>query len=159
MSASSDFPNGNFELTSTLNLSNLRAVPDAKSDSQVMDSLSSIEREIIEQIPGNCAMLISLAGPGKGSRFLLDRDSVKIGRDALSDIFLDDITVSRKHCEISRNSSNQFEIVDLKSLNGTYLNTVSTAKSSLSQGDEIQIGKFRLTFFQPISASNNARKQ
>ena len=90
---------------------------------------------------------------------MLDRDSVKIGRDALSDIFLDDITVSRKHCEISRNSSNQFEIVDLKSLNGTYLNTVSTAKSSLSQGDEIQIGKFRLTFFQPISASNNARKQ
>ena len=87
MSASSDIPNGNFELTSTLNLSNLRAVPDAKSDSQVMDLLSSNEREIIEQIPGNCAMLISLAGPGKGSRFLLDRDSVKIGRDALSDIF------------------------------------------------------------------------
>ncbi len=147
MSASSDFPNGNFELTSTLNLSNLRAVPDAKSDSQVMDSLSSNEREIIEQIPGNCAMLISLAGPGKGSRFLLDRDSVKIGRDALSDIFLDDITVSRKHCEISRNSSNQFEIVDLKSLNGTYLNAIAVRDTQVNAGDEIQIGKYHLTLF------------
>ena len=155
MSASSDIPKGNSELTSTLNLSNLRAVPESKSGSQVMDLLSSNEREIIEQIPGNCAMLISLAGPGKGSRFLLDRESVKIGRDALSDIFLDDITVSRQHCEISRNTENQFEIVDLKSLNGTYLNTVSTAKSSLSQGDEIQIGKFRLTFFQPARAATN----
>jgi len=159
MSASSDIPKDNFELTSTLNLSSLRAVPDAKSSSQILDLLSSNEREIIEQIPGNCAMLISLAGPGKGSRFLLDRDSVKIGRDPLSDIFLDDITVSRKHCEITRNSNNQFEVCDLKSLNGTYVNTVTTAQSSLSQGDEIQIGKFRLTFFQPASATNNAGKQ
>ena len=159
MSASSDFPKDNFELTSTLNLSSLRAVPDAKSSSQILDLLSSNEREIIEQIPGNCAMLISLAGPGKGSRFLLDRDSVKIGRDPLSDIFLDDITVSRKHCEITKNSNNQFEVFDLKSLNGTYVNTVTTAQSSLSQGDEIQIGKFRLTFFQPASATNNAGKQ
>jgi hypothetical protein len=159
MSASSDIPKDNFELTSTLNLSSLRTVPDAKSSSQILDLLSSNEREIIEQIPGNCAMLISLAGPGKGSRFLLDRDSVKIGRDPLSDIFLDDITVSRKHCEITRNSNNQFEVCDLKSLNGTYVNTVTTAQSSLSQGDEIQIGKFRLTFFQPASATNNAGKQ
>jgi len=159
MSASSDIPKDNFELTSTLNLSSLRAVPDAKSSSQILDLLSSNEREIIEQIPGNCAMLISLAGPGKGSRFLLDRDNVKIGRDPLSDIFLDDITVSRKHCEITRNSNNQFEVCDLKSLNGTYVNTVTTAQSSLSQGDEIQIGKFRLTFFQPASATNNAGKQ
>ena len=159
MSASSDIPKDNFELTSTLNLSSLRAVHDAKSSSQILDLLSSNEREIIEQIPGNCAMLISLAGPGKGSRFLLDRDSVKIGRDPLSDIFLDDITVSRKHCEITRNSNNQFEVCDLKSLNGTYVNTVTTAQSSLSQGDEIQIGKFRLTFFQPASATNNAGKQ
>ena len=158
MSASSDIPKDNFELTSTLNLSSLRAVPDAKSSSQILDLLSPNEREIIEQIPGNCAMLISLAGPGKGSRFLLDRDSVKIGRDPLSDIFLDDITVSRKHCEITRNSNNQFEVCDLKSLNGTYVNTVTTAQSSLSQGDEIQIGKFRLTFFQPASATNNAGK-
>lgn len=158
MSASSDIPKDNFELTSTLNLSSLRAVPDAKSSSQILDLLSSNEREIIEQIPGNCAMLISLAGPGKGSRFLLDRDSVKIGRDPLSDIFLDDITVSRKHCEITKNSNNQFEVFDLKSLNGTYVNTVTTAQSSLSQGDEIQIGKFRLTFFQPASATNNAGK-
>ena len=155
MNASSDLPNGKSELTSTLNLSSLRAVRDEKSESEILDLLSSNEREIIEQIPGNCAMLISITGPGKGARFLLDRDCVTIGRDPQSDIFLDDITVSRKHCEILRSTKNQFEVVDLKSLNGTYLNTVSTARSSLGRGDEIQVGKFRLTFFQPASVKNN----
>jgi pSer/pThr/pTyr-binding forkhead associated (FHA) protein len=107
-------------------------------------------------------MLISLAGPGKGARFLLDTDSVTIGRDATSEIFLDDVTVSRKHCQIFRlkvGSDTAFEIEDLKSLNGTYINAVSKARTSLSHGDEVQVGKYRLTFFRPVTGQRTGEIQ
>ena len=91
------------------------------------------------------AMLFILSGPGKGSRYLIDQDEVSIGREPSSDIFLDDITVSRKHAKLRKKSS--YLIEDLNSLNGTYLNANSIDKSSLKSGDELQIGKFRLTFF------------
>jgi pSer/pThr/pTyr-binding forkhead associated (FHA) protein len=103
-------------------------------------------------------MLISLAGPGKGARFLLDTDCITIGRDATSEIFLDDVTVSRKHCRILRlkiGSEIAFEVEDLKSLNGTYVNAVSKARTSLSHGDELQVGKYRLTFFRPVTGQRS----
>ena len=99
-------------------------------------------------------MLISLAGPGKGARFLLDIDCVTIGRDSTSEIFLDDVTVSRKHCQILRKrigTNTTFEIEDLKSLNGTYVNAISKVNTSLNHGDEVQVGKYRLTFFRPVT--------
>ena len=86
-----------------------------------------------------------LAGPGKGSRYLVDSEEITIGRDPSNDIFLDDITVSRKHAKLRKKSS--FIVEDLNSLNGTYLNANSISKSSLKNGDEVQIGKYRLTFF------------
>jgi len=142
------------DLTSTLNIASLRSVPDFVSEQSLIDSLSSEEFNILKDLPHDCGMLISLAGPGKGARFLLDIDCVTIGRDSASEIFLDDVTVSRKHCQILRkkNGTNAiFEIEDLKSLNGTYVNAISKVNTSLNHGDEVQVGKYRLTFFRPVT--------
>lgn len=144
----------NPDLTSTLNIASLRSVPDFVSEQSLLDSLSSEEFNILKDLPHDCGMLISLAGPGRGSRFLLDVDCVTIGRDGGSEIFLDDVTVSRKHCQILRKkigNSTSFEIEDLKSLNGTYVNAISKVNTSLNHGDEVQVGKYRLTFFRPVT--------
>ena len=141
------------DLTSTLNIASLRSVPDFVSEKSLLDSLSSEEFNVLKDLPKDSGMLISLAGPGKGARFLLDTDCVTIGRDSSSEIFLDDVTVSRKHCQILRTKSGTattFEVDDLKSLNGTDVNAVSKVKTSLNQGDEVQVGKYRLTFFRPV---------
>jgi pSer/pThr/pTyr-binding forkhead associated (FHA) protein len=151
----SDAPKDSSEidLTSTLNIASLRSVPDFVSEKSLLDSLSSEEFNVLKDLPKDSGMLISLAGPGKGARFLLDSDRVTIGRDSSSEIFLDDVTVSRKHCQIHRSKSGTattFEVEDLKSLNGTYVNAVSKVKTSLNHGDEVQVGKYRLTFFRPV---------
>ena len=143
-----DGSNPSSELTSTITVSSLRAVPGTRENSELLALLSAEESVIISALPERASMLISLSGPGRGSRYLLDQDHLAIGRDPAGAIFLDDITVSRKHCEISRSNDGKFEINDLNSLNGTYLNAISTVKSPLHHGDEVQIGKYRLTFFQ-----------
>ena len=130
------------ELTSTLNVTSLRPVP---SEIDPREKLGTEEKEIISHLLPETAMLFILSGPGKGSRYLIDQDEVSIGREPSSDIFLDDITVSRKHAKLRKKSS--YLIEDQNSLNGTYLNANSIDKSSLKSGDELQIGKFRLTFF------------
>ena len=84
-------------------------------------------------------------GPNAGSRFLLDQDVTTAGRHPDSDIFLDDVTVSRRHAEFRRNGD-EYEVVDVGSLNGTYVNREPKNSAVLSNGDEIQIGKFRLVF-------------
>jgi pSer/pThr/pTyr-binding forkhead associated (FHA) protein len=91
-------------------------------------------------------MLVIHRGPAQGSRFLLDTDVVSIGRSPESDVFLDDVTVSRKHAQILR-SGNEFSISDMHSLNGTYVNSISVTNQLLRMGDEIQIGKFHALFF------------
>jgi pSer/pThr/pTyr-binding forkhead associated (FHA) protein len=142
------------DLTSTLHISSLRPVPDPQSDNSLLDALTSEEFNILKDLARDCAMFISLAGPGKGARFLLNSDCVTIGRESSSEIFLDDVTVSRKHCQVLRTrsgSATSFEIEDLKSLNGTYVNAISKVKTSLNHGDEVQVGKYRLTFFSPVS--------
>jgi len=146
------------DLTSTLNIASLRSVPDFVSEKSLLDSLSSEEFNVLKDLPKDCGMLISLAGPGKGARFLLDTDHVTIGRDSSSGIFLDDVTVSRKHCQILRTKSGiatTFEVEDLKSLNGTYVNAVSKVRTSLNHGDEVQVGKYRLTFFRPVTGQRS----
>ncbi len=130
------------ELTSTLNITSLRPVP---SELDPLEKLSSAEKAIISELNPGTAMFLILAGPGKGSRYLINAEQVTIGREPANDIFLDDITVSRKHAVLKKKSS--FIVEDLNSLNGTYLNANSISKSSLTDGDELQIGKFRLTFF------------
>jgi pSer/pThr/pTyr-binding forkhead associated (FHA) protein len=84
-------------------------------------------------------------GPNAGCRFLLDRAATSVGRHPNSDIFLDDVTASRRHAEFRRENG-QFVVVDIGSLNGTFVNRKPVQSSVLANGDEIQIGKFRLVF-------------
>lgn len=99
----------------------------------------------VEGLPEGSALLVVKRGPNAGSRFLLDQETTAAGRHPDSDIFLDDVTVSRRHAEFRRNGD-QYEVVDVGSLNGTYVNREPKNSSVLSNGDEIQIGKFRLVF-------------
>jgi pSer/pThr/pTyr-binding forkhead associated (FHA) protein len=84
-------------------------------------------------------------GPAAGTKFTLAKDLVTVGRHRESDIFLNDITVSRRHAELRRDGE-RYTVVDLGSLNGTYVNRGRVDSSQLSSGDELQIGKFRLLF-------------
>ncbi|MDO5098250.1 MAG: oxoglutarate dehydrogenase inhibitor Odhl [Corynebacterium sp.] len=95
--------------------------------------------------PAGAGMLIVKRGPNAGARFLLDQATTTAGRHPDSDIFLDDVTVSRRHAEF-RLTDGSFEVVDVGSLNGTYVNREPRNSEVLSSGDEIQIGKFRLVF-------------
>lgn len=98
-----------------------------------------------ENLPEGAALLVVKRGPNAGARFLLDQDSTTAGRHPEADIFLDDVTVSRRHAEFRR-KDDSFEVVDVGSLNGTYVNREPRNSELLSDGDEIQIGKFRLVF-------------
>ena len=97
-----------------------------------------------EELEGGRGVLIVKRGPNAGSKFFLDSDSTEIGRHPDSEIFLDDITVSR-HAEIRRGSA-AFSLHDVGSLNGTYVNRERVEEADLTTGDEIQIGKFKLVF-------------
>ncbi len=108
--------------------------------------LSSEERQAIEALPSGSALLIVQRGPNQGSRFLLDQDVTSVGRHPNADIFLDDVTVSRRHSEFRRNG-NKFMMHDLASLNGTYFDGGRIDFALLDDGAEVQIGKFKLTFF------------
>lgn len=100
----------------------------------------------VEGLPEGAALLVVKRGPNAGARFLLDQDTTTAGRHPEADIFLDDVTVSRRHAEFRRNSGGEFEVVDVGSLNGTYVNREPRNSQALATGDEIQIGKFRLVF-------------
>ncbi|BDD82476.1 glycogen accumulation regulator GarA [Tsukamurella pulmonis] len=104
----------------------------------------------LENLPAGAALLVVKRGPNAGSRFLLDQETTSAGRHPDSDIFLDDVTVSRRHAEF-RSVEGGFTVVDVGSLNGTYVNREPVDASPLSHGDEVQIGKFRLVFFVPAA--------
>jgi hypothetical protein len=108
--------------------------------------LSTTELEAIEALPKKAAILIVRSGPTAGARYLLDTDVTTVGRHPEADIFFDDVTVSRRHAEITRDASS-FEIVDQRSLNGTYVNGERVDRAKLINGSEVRIGKFRLNFF------------
>ena len=143
-------PSSKSELTSTLHLG-VRSVVDGSPESALNALLSSIteaERAALTAIldgPADRAMVVIHRGPAKGARFLIDQNQSSIGRSTDSQIFLDDVTVSRKHAAIEIEGG-VFTLIDLGSLNGTYLNNQSVAKSALKTGDEIQIGKFHMLF-------------
>ena len=99
----------------------------------------------VEGLLSGSALLVVKRGPNAGSQFLLDQPAMSAGRHPNSDIFLDDVTVSRRHAEFRRENG-EFRIVDIGSLNGTYVNRKPVASAMLANGDEIQIGKFRLVF-------------
>jgi hypothetical protein len=100
----------------------------------------------VDALPPGTALLVVLRGPNAGSRFLLDHDFTSTGRHPDSDIFLDDVTVSRRHAEFYRHGGDRFTVRDVGSLNGTYVNRERIEEAELFGGDEVQIGKFRLLF-------------
>lgn len=108
--------------------------------------LSDEEAAAVAALPAQSALLIVHRGPGAGSRFLLDQDNSVAGRHPEADIFLDDVTVSRKHAEFSR-SGNTFSVRDLGSMNGIFVAGERVDEAVLSNGVEVLIGKFRLTFY------------
>ncbi|MCB1298992.1 MAG: FHA domain-containing protein [Microthrixaceae bacterium] len=108
--------------------------------------LTAAERDSIAALPAGAALFLVRSGPTAGARYLLDSDVSTIGRHPEADIFFDDVTVSRRHAQVVRAGA-MFEIVDQRSLNGTYLNGERLDRGVLSNGSEVRIGKFRLTFF------------
>jgi pSer/pThr/pTyr-binding forkhead associated (FHA) protein len=111
------------------------------------EEMSSSDVSAVENLPAGSAMLLVQRGPDAGARFLLDSESVTVGRHPVSDIFLDDISVSRRHATFNR-SQTGYAVTDLGSLNGTYVNRDRIdGEVVLSGGDEVQIGKYRLIYF------------
>jgi hypothetical protein len=106
------------------------------------------QRAIDALAPGS-ALLVVKRGPNAGSRFLLDQDVTTAGRHPDSDIFLDDVTVSRRHVEFRRDGAG-FTVNDVGSLNGTYVNRERIDSATLAGGDEVQIGKFRLVYLTSL---------
>ncbi len=109
-------------------------------------TLTRADQATVDALRPGTALLVVLRGPNTGARFLLDDDEVSSGRHPDSDIFLDDVTVSRKHAVFSRTAEG-FVVRDVGSLNGTYVNRNRIDQAVLQTGDEVQIGKFRLVFY------------
>ena len=133
------------DLTSTLNLRQLRSIPQANQSDELYKSLSAEAQNVISNLPKGEGILLILKGAGIGARYLLDAAQTKLGRDMSNEIILDDITVSRSHALITK--SNGYRLKDLGSLNGSYVNAVAIKESVINAGDEVQIGKYHLTLF------------
>ena len=143
MSVSAEDPK--HDLTSTINLSSLKAL--SPHVAAIMDSLSEEERSVLAKLPLGSAMLLVVTGPARGSRFLLNIGSTRIGRSPEADIFLDDVTVSRSHAVVEHSVGSNYLVKDVGSLNGTYVDGVVTNEKVLSNGSELHIGKYKLVFF------------
>ena len=109
-------------------------------------ALDPEDRAAINALPVGSALLVAHAGPNQGARFLLDQEKTTVGRHPNADIFLDDVTVSRKHAEFRR-SGEGYVVADSGSLNGTYVNHDRVDSVALRSGMEVQVGKFRLTYY------------
>lgn len=128
------------------------ALPPVHREPVVFYVLSPEERAAVSALPQGSALLIAHSGPNQGARFLLDQDVTQAGRHPQADVFLDDVTVSRKHAQFRRDAEG-FTLVDSGSLNGTYVNNDRVDQVRLANGAEVQIGKFRLTFY--VELPNN----
>ncbi len=90
-------------------------------------------------------VLVVSKGAEMGERFYIDEGDMSIGRDPSSDVFLNDVTVSRRHAVVGR-VGDHVTVLDSGSLNGTYVNGVCVDKADLSSGDSLQIGMFQMVF-------------
>ena len=142
--------------TRALNLTSLRSTPTPTPIEHPPSgaNLSDNDGRAVSELPADCALLIVKRGPQAGSRFLLDSDHVTVGRASDNEIFLDDVSVSRKHAFFQRVSrpdgAVRFSVSDIGSLNGTYVNRNRIDSLELASGDEVQIGKFRLIFYPGV---------
>jgi len=142
------------DATSTISISGLEAI-----DSSPVDDEDVADQAAVEALPPGAGLLVVRRGPNAGSRFLLDADVTTAGRHPESDIFLDDVTVSRRHAEfrkVAAGSGGGFAVRDVGSLNGTYVNRERIDEATLQRGDEVQIGKFRLVFLVSSRAGSGA---
>jgi hypothetical protein len=145
------------QLARNTNTGSFAAVPGERGGGETTSIISPVAGEpeyydepspdysAADTLPPGTALLVVLRGPNAGSRFLLDSDFTSAGRHPDSDIFLDDVTVSRRHAEFYRHGD-RFTVRDVGSLNGTYVNRERIEEAELFGGDEVQIGKFRLLF-------------
>lgn len=111
---------------------------------EAAESEDELER-YLEGLPAGVGLLVVRHGPNAGASYRLDAGEVTVGRHPDSDIFLDDITVSRRHVRIVRDGEG-FVLHDVGSLNGTYVNRERVDEARLRHGDEVQIGRYRLSF-------------
>ena len=141
-------PEGAAERTSTMSLVGVDTAAEAEvggvEETERM-GLGPADREALAALEAGTALLVVRRGPNAGSRFLLDSDVTTVGRSPDSDIFLDDVTVSRRHAEFVR-SAQGFLVRDVGSLNGTYVDRNLIQEALLRDGDEVQVGKYRLVF-------------
>jgi hypothetical protein len=116
-------------------------------------SLSAVEAADLEEelegyrkdLPAGLGLLVVRHGPNAGSSYRLEVPATAIGRHPDSEIFLDDITVSRRHVRLERDDEG-YLLRDVGSLNGTYVNRERVDEARLRHGDEVQIGRYRLSF-------------
>jgi pSer/pThr/pTyr-binding forkhead associated (FHA) protein len=137
------------DATSTIHLSSLNS---GITPVAAISKISSEDRLVLSATDLSHALLIGINAPSLGYRFLLDQAEQIVGRGEGVDIFLDDVTVSRKHALIA-GGDGIFSLTDLGSLNGTYCNGASWVSGEMHNGDEIQIGKFRFVFLQRVAQS------
>jgi hypothetical protein len=125
-------------------------IPDDASGSETTLSIAPGREEepLASVLPAEGMAIIVRSGGGRaGEAYVLERDRLTIGRSPDSDIFLDDVTVSRRHAVLAREGTG-FSIADLGSLNGTFVNRRRVDRQRLEDGDEVQVGKYRLTFLE-----------
>ena len=144
--------------TSTISLQGIEGDGDVGGS-----ALTVADQAAVDALAPGSALLVVQRGPNSGSRFLLDEDVTTAGRHPESDIFLDDITVSRRHAEFLRKGSS-FTVRDVGSLNGTYVNRERIDSVTLTGGDEVQIGKYRLVYLaseqgQPGGPETGSRRE
>ncbi|MGI8718377.1 MAG: FHA domain-containing protein [Lapillicoccus sp.] len=123
-----------------------RGVGETEHTDPDLQGLSAEDQATIEALRPGTALLVVLRGPNTGARFLLDDPEITSGRHPDSDIFLDDVTVSRKHAIFVREGEG-YAVKDVGSLNGTYVNRELVEHAVLRTGDEVQVGKFRLVYY------------
>ena len=149
------------ELTTTLHLG-LRSVADSSPIALIENLISESsaeEQSVLQGVmngTGENAMVFIHRGPSRGARFLITSEGSTIGRSPSSDIFLDDVTVSRAHASIKKDQSG-FVFTDAGSLNGSYINNEQRSSHHLTTGDEIQIGKFHLLFIGSTTSSSGEK--
>ena len=146
------------EVTTTISLGVRPLVDGQVNLDTLIQSLDADNQSVVAQVLAAnepTALLLVLKGAGRGNRFMVNKSGSTIGRAVDSGIFLDDVTVSRKHATI--NFDQEFSFTDAGSLNGSYLNNERATTSILKSGDEIQIGKFHLVFISNKSSSTNSQ--
>jgi len=129
-----------------------RVIPAIPNEEHV--ELTDSQLEALKDVPHGTGLLLVVRGPNEGTTFVLDADTVSAGRHPQSDIFLDDVTVSRHHAKLTNRAGHTW-ITDLNSLNGTYVNrSLIEGECSLRRGDEVQIGKFRMVYLVDASGQD-----